>query len=74
MKTANITKEYLERSPLLYKYVFFSHRGFQLIWDVKDTAHLYGYPFFMHEGVVYHSTGGKVLTIEEYLEWLVTYR
>lgn len=51
----NITKDYLDENPILYKYVFVPHKNFGWLYDCQDTALENDYPFFLWNDVVYHS-------------------
>lgn len=61
----NITKEYLDRNPILYKYVLLPHRGYGWMWDCKESAEHTGYTFFMWNDAVYWAKSGKAVTLEE---------
>lgn len=52
----NITKDYLDKNPLLYKYVFVPHKHFGWIYDCGEVAWDNDYPFFLWNDIVYPSS------------------
>lgn len=61
----NITKDYLDKNPQLYKHVLLPHRLTHWMWDFKDLAAQAGYPFFLWNDIVYHTSTGRSWTAEE---------
>lgn len=62
----NITKDFYLKNPLLYQHVLIPHKFFGWMWDFKELASTCDYAFFMWNDIVFHTSTGRSLTIEEY--------